>query len=294
MDQTKRLPIVTARRKLVEETLEQSRREVEQRVQERTAELKAVNRRLEAEVTERKRAEETLRESEERLVLAQRAGRVGVFDADLINDRVVWTEQLEKLFGLAHGSFEGTYGGWTRWMAAAASFSYLPNGTPARMGGDEFNILLSGVTSGESIINTARKILGSFRRHCLINGHEIDVAISIGISIYPDDARDRESLFRNADAAMYHAKELGGRTYRFYSPSMNTLILKQARIESRLRQSLDRGELEIRYQPQVDSGTRRVVCAEALVRWRHPEQGLLRPGDFILLAEKTGYITAGT
>jgi diguanylate cyclase (GGDEF)-like protein/PAS domain S-box-containing protein len=381
------------------------------------------------DITDQMQAERAVRESENRLSLAQKAGGVGVFDWDLISGRVVWTELLEELFGLTPGTFEGTYEGWfkyvdaeerpgiearfqqwmeeqvaqvefqhrilradgrSRWMSVAAQFSYLADGTPARMlgtcvditerkemeeiirhqafhdaltglpnrrlfvdivnlelarakrngskfavlfldldrfkyindalghgigdellkevagrlkhsvresdsvariGGDEFNILLGGITRTANIIGIAGKIIDSFRKLYVINGHRLQVATSIGISIYPDDAHDLETLFRNADMAMYHAKELGGNSYQFYNQGMNIRNLDRMRLEGWLQQSLRHNELEVYYQPMLATDTCEITCVEALVRWHHPEQGFLEPDQFVPLAEETGFIT---
>ncbi|MEW5745068.1 MAG: EAL domain-containing protein [Nitrospirota bacterium] len=162
----------------------------------------------------------------------------------------------------------------------------------SRMGGDEFNILLADIAHPEDIITVARKIIDSFREPFAVKKHTLHISTSIGISICPDDALDSESLFKNADIAMYHAKELGGSTYQFYDAAMNIRTVERMRLESWLRQALIRGELEVYYQPQITTDTRQVVCAEALVRWRHPEKGLLDPEHFIPLAEETGFISA--
>jgi diguanylate cyclase (GGDEF)-like protein/PAS domain S-box-containing protein len=381
------------------------------------------------DITDQVLAEEAIRESENRLAMAQKAGGVGVFDWDMISGKVVWTELLEELFGLTHGGFEGTYAGWlrfihpedrpgieeqlqqwmreqaaqvefqyrifrpdgrSRWMSVSAQFSYLADGTPARMlgtcvditqkkemeeiirhqafhdaltglpnrrlfvdilnlelarakrngskfavlfldldrfkyindalghgigdellkevgerlkhsvresdsvariGGDEFNILLSGITNTGNIIGIAGKIIDSFRRTFIIDGNDLQVATSIGISIYPDDALDLETLFRNADMAMYHAKEMGGNSYQFFNEGMNVRTLARLRLEGSLRQSLMNDELEVYYQPLLATDTCRITAIEALVRWRHPEEGVLEPDRFLPLAEETGFIT---
>ena len=164
--------------------------------------------------------------------------------------------------------------------------------TIARIGGDEFNIIIADLHRAEGSAEIARKIVDSFRVPFLIAGHELHVTASIGLSIYPDDDRDMETLFRYADIAMYHAKETGKNNFQFYNPSINVHSAQRIKMESRMRQAIAKGELMLYYQPLADIRTGKMVCAEALVRWRHPEMGLLEPKNFIPLAEETGYITA--
>ncbi len=160
----------------------------------------------------------------------------------------------------------------------------------ARLGGDEFNILVSDITYPEEAVIIVRKILETCNEAFIINGHELNISFSIGISIYPDDGRHVEDLMRNADMAMYHAKERGRNTFRFYDPAMNVRTLDRALLEHTLRRSIERGELVIHYLPQVDLATGQITCVEALVRWRHPTMGLLQPASFLTLAEETGLI----
>jgi diguanylate cyclase (GGDEF)-like protein/PAS domain S-box-containing protein len=164
--------------------------------------------------------------------------------------------------------------------------------TVSRIGGDEFNILLSDITSVDDASVIPRKILAAFQKPYTIAGHEIRVTTSIGISIYPDDSEDLGTLLKHADIAMYHAKEHGGNIYQFYSAAINISSSERIQMENSLHQALERDELVLHYQPQANIDTRQVLCAEALVRWRHPEQGMLGPMDFIPLAEETGFIIA--
>jgi len=164
--------------------------------------------------------------------------------------------------------------------------------TISRTGGDEFNILLAEIPRADDIIIIAQKVVASFSKPFVINGHEFDITTSIGISIYPEDGESIEALFKKADIAMYHAKELGGNSYQFYNPSMNIRSIDRLRLESQLSRALAHGELVVYYQPQFTIDTRQMFCAEALVRWRHPEKGILDPVHFIPLAEEMGYLTA--
>ena len=164
--------------------------------------------------------------------------------------------------------------------------------TIARIGGDEFNIIIADLARAEDSAEIARKIVESFRAPFLIAGHELHVTASIGLSIYPDDDQDMDTLFRYADIAMYHAKETGKNNFQFYNPAINVHSAQRIKMESWLRQAIARGELLLYYQPMVDIKTGKMVCAEALVRWNHPEMGLLEPKNFIPLAEATGFITA--
>ncbi len=163
--------------------------------------------------------------------------------------------------------------------------------TISRAGGDEFNIILSDISKAEDMSDIAGKLVESFRRPFSIAGHDLYITTSIGISIYPDDSEDVDTLFRYADIAMYYAKEHGRNTFRFFNPAINIRSLERMRLESMLRQTVERGQLVVYYQPQVDIGTRRMVCAEAMVRWLHPESGLLEAKQFIPMAEDTGFIT---
>jgi len=162
----------------------------------------------------------------------------------------------------------------------------------ARIGGDEFSILLAGITRPEDITEIARKILDAFKEKCVIDGHEFTITTSMGISIYPDDSDSIESLFRYADIALYQAKNRGRNTFEFYDPDINRRSVERLKFEHALRWSLVRRELTVQYQPLIDIGTGRIISAEALVRWEHPELGLLDAQRFVPTAESIGIITA--
>ena len=164
--------------------------------------------------------------------------------------------------------------------------------TVSRRGGDEFNILLTEIPHTDAIITIAKKVVDSFSKPYVIRGHEFNVSTSVGISIYPEDGETMDELFKNADIAMYNAKAQGGNSFRFYNASMNIRLIERIRFESWLRQSLDRAELAVYFMPQYAIDTRQVVCAEALVRWRHPELGMLDPVRFLPFAEEIGFIAA--
>jgi diguanylate cyclase (GGDEF)-like protein/PAS domain S-box-containing protein len=164
--------------------------------------------------------------------------------------------------------------------------------TVARIGGDEFNMVLSDIAVAEGVSEIAVKIVKSLADPVIIGGHELHISTSVGVSIFPDDSEEIETLLRYADIAMYHAKESGRNTFRFYNPSINIRSIEKMRLESRLRQAIARGELAVHYQPLIDIKTNRISYAEALVRWNHPERGLLDPKEFLPLAEETGFITS--
>ena len=164
--------------------------------------------------------------------------------------------------------------------------------TVSRMGGDEFNILLTEIPHADVTITIAQKVVDSFGKPFVIGGHEFHMSTSIGISVYPEDGETMEELFKNADTAMYHAKGQGGNSYQFFNAAMNTRLIARMRLERWLRQALPRAELEVYYQPQFTIEPRQVMCAEALVRWRHPELGMLAPERFIPIAEEIGLINA--
>jgi diguanylate cyclase (GGDEF)-like protein len=159
----------------------------------------------------------------------------------------------------------------------------------ARFGGDEFTILLDRIKSPEAVANVAEKIHQQLSRPFVFMGKEMYVSTSIGIAMYPDHGEDIGTLLKSADMAMYRAKKLGDR-YQFYESQMEADVSRRLQLENDLRGALDRGEFVIFYQPQEDLKTGKVTAMEALIRWEHPERGLVGPDEFIYLAEETGQI----
>jgi diguanylate cyclase (GGDEF)-like protein/PAS domain S-box-containing protein len=162
--------------------------------------------------------------------------------------------------------------------------------TVSRQGGDEFVVLLSEVEHSEDAAITARRMLRAVVEAHSIEQHDLHVTATIGVSIYPDDGRDAETLIKNADTAMYHAKENGRQGYQFFEAAMNVRAVERQSIEESLRRALERHELALHYQPIVNLKTGEITGAEALIRWTHPVQGLIPPGKFIPIAEDCGLI----
>ncbi len=162
--------------------------------------------------------------------------------------------------------------------------------TIARFGSDEFVILLDDFDSNNSLSLIAQKILNSLATPFDINGHEISITASIGISISPNDGEDSDTLLRNADIAMYRAKELGKNNFQYYSEAMMAHVFEHLSLENNLRHALERNEFVLYYQPQVDARNGKIFGVEALLRWQHPELGLIMPNNFISLLEETGLI----
>ena len=162
--------------------------------------------------------------------------------------------------------------------------------TVSRLGGDEFVVLLRRVTKREDAGEIARKVMASLSRPIVIDEQELRIDSSIGISVYPDHGEDAERLIANADAAMYHVKKGTRATFAYFAPAMSTFFPKRLTLESELRAAIEKQQLVLHYQPKVDLHDGRITGFEALVRWQHPERGLIPPLEFIPLAEETGLI----
>ena len=160
----------------------------------------------------------------------------------------------------------------------------------SRLGGDEFVVAVLDIASRDHASNVAQKLLASLEDPIVIDGNELKLGASIGISIFPEDGHDTETLLRLADIAMYRAKETGGDGFVFFSEDMNRRAVDRLNLETGLRRAIERNELLLHYQPKVSITSGRIVGAEALVRWKHPERGMVPPGEFIPLAEETGLI----
>ena len=162
--------------------------------------------------------------------------------------------------------------------------------TVSRQGGDEFVVLLSEVERSEDTAITARRMLQAVAEAHSIDHHDLHVTTSIGVSVFPDDGLDAETLIKNADTAMYQAKENGRQSYKFFKPAMNVRAVERQAIEESLRRALERQEFAVHYQPKVSLKTGEITGAEALLRWTHPVRGPIPPGQFIPIAEDCGLI----
>ena len=175
-------------------------------------------------------------------------------------------------------------------VAARLSACVRKSDTVSRQGGDEFVILLSEVGHAADAAVSATKILTELKRAHTIGEHHFHVTASIGISTYPENGEDAETLTKNADTAMYHAKEYGRDNYQFFQKEMNLQAVERQSLEGQLRYVLERGELSVHYQPKISLKTGVITGVETLVRWQHPERGLLLPGQFLAIAEDSGLI----
>ncbi len=160
----------------------------------------------------------------------------------------------------------------------------------ARLGGDEFVVLIDGWLTSEDLVSVSQKILQAVSTPYLLEGQEYDLTTSVGISTYPQHGEDAQELLRHADVAMYRAKEMGKNNFQFYTAQMDFNSVDRLRMESGLRRALTRDEFRLHYQPVVNLATGYMVGMEALIRWEHPQRGLVAPGEFIPLAEETGLI----
>lgn len=160
----------------------------------------------------------------------------------------------------------------------------------ARLGGDEFTVILEEIGEAGEIATTAQRLLENLAAPFDVQGQEVFASASIGISIYPEDGPDATTLLRNADMAMYRAKEMGKNTFQFFTQDVTVASIERLQLESSLRRAIERGEFILHFQPIVDLASRQIVGMEALVRWMHPDLGMVPPAQFIPLAEETGLI----
>jgi len=187
---------------------------------------------------------------------------------------------------LGHGVGDRVLQEASRRLAGAVRSSDLM----ARLGGDEFVLLVEDYRDTTDLADVAAKVVASFEETVTIDGHELALSASVGICTYPEDGKDGQALLSNADIAMYRAKEQGRNRYCFYAAELNQLSEERLALEAGLRHALERGEIEVHYQPKIDFHNGRVTGVEALIRWRHPTLGLLMPDRFIALAEEIGVI----
>jgi diguanylate cyclase (GGDEF)-like protein/PAS domain S-box-containing protein len=251
------------------------------------------------DVTERKKAQDIIRQ------LAYHDALTGLPNRALFEDRLRVTlaqaqrqRQMVAVMFLDVDRFKivndtlGHSGGdvLLRDIAAELTGVIRDGDTVARVGGDEFTLLLPAVNDESDAVAVAERILDTLKQPRFVEGQEFSVTTSIGITVFPQDGTDVHTLLRNADTAMYRAKERGRDNFQLYTPAMNAAVIQRLALENDLRHAVERAELFLHYQPVADVSTGQIVAAEALLRWEHPQRGTLDPDSFIPLAEETGLI----
>ena len=289
---------ITAER-ATRESLEASRDALERAVAERTAELQAANEQLQAEISDRRQAETRARH------LADHDALTGLPNRRLLEDRLTQALALSHRnrkqtavmfvdldrFKIINDSVGHSAGDVVLKEVAERLIKQLRVvDTICRMGGDEFVVVLPEIKRSSDAANVAAKILETVSQPFKVEDRELTITPSVGISVFPEDGRDAETLIRNADAAMYHAKQTGRANYQFFTEQMNQSASKRLVLESDLRRAVQSGEMRVYYQPIVDAATGRAAAHEALLRWHHPTRGVIGPAEFLQLAEDTGLI----
>ena len=278
---------------------EASREVLERAVAERTAELQRANQRLQAEIGDRRQAETRAQH------LADHDALTGLPNRRLLEDRLtqalaasqrnrkqtaVMFVDLDR-FKHINDSLGHAAGDVVLKECAERLVRQLREvDTICRMGGDEFVVVLPEIKRAGDAANVAAKILETVSQPFMVEERELLITPSVGISVFPDDGRDAESLIRNADAAMYHAKETGRANYQFFTEQMNQAASRRLALEGDLRNAVLKGEMRAWYQPVVSAADGKVAGHEALLRWQHPTRGIIEPTEFIQLADDTGLI----
>jgi diguanylate cyclase (GGDEF)-like protein/PAS domain S-box-containing protein len=251
------------------------------------------------DITERRQSEERLHHLAHYDTLTDLPNRVLLHDR--LNQAMREADRLERLVAvmfldLDHfKTINDTLGHDTgdallKAVAERLAICLRPGDIVSRLGGDEFTVTLANVAHVDDVTRVAQKILDQFVSPFRIGGRDLFISPSIGITLYPLDEKDIASLLKDADIAMYRAKELGRNQYQFYTPELNDRAARRLELETGLRQALERQEFILHYQPLVDMKTGQIRGMEALLRWQHPKFGLIPPLDFIPLAEETGLI----
>ena len=274
--------------------------ELEQRVQKRTAQIESANRILKQEILQRHQLEKKLRHD------ALHDSLTGLPNRNLFMERI--KKCIDKTIDNSHEQFAILFIDLDRFKIINDSLGHIagdelllacaqrlnqcanPQTTLARLGGDEFTILLERVTDANDAVVMAEKILQEFDTPFEIGNRSLIVTVSIGIVIGTEEYRQSIDLLRDADTALYRAKEQSKATYALFNRQMYVQAMRRLELENELRQGILQWELVIYYQPIVYLSNRRLLGFEALVRWQHPKRGLINPGEFISLAEETGLI----
>lgn len=289
---------VSARRE-AQLALMQAHEELENRVAERTAELAEANLRLQEEVAEREQAEERV------MHLANHDALTGLPNRRLLIDRLgqalalahrenhqvaVLFMDLDRFKTINDSLGHMTGDALLQNVARRLSETLREGDTVSRLGGDEFVVVLPSLDQPKAAEKVALKLVDALAPPIDLGGQELRVSASIGISLFPEDGCDTETLLRNADSAMYHAKDMGRNNYQFFMEQMNVAAAERLRLENDLHRALERQEFELHFQPRVSVANGLACGIEALIRWRHPERGLVLPEHFIPVAEDTGLI----
>lgn len=279
--------------------LEDSKRDLKEKVKERTIELENINNNLTKEIVEKEKAEESLE------YIAYHDELTGLPNRNLLIDRInnsIETAQRTKQnigvlfldldrFKTINDSLGHNIGDkLIRKVADRLQDSLRKEDTISRNGGDEFVIVIKRMENSDEAILVAQKLIENMTNIFEIDNHKIHIGASIGISIYPNDADNGQELIRNADTAMFNAKKLGGNRLQFYDESMSNKLRERLILENELHTALDRNEFHMAYQPQVNSLTGETVGFESLIRWQNKKLGMVTPDKFIPLLEETGLI----
>ncbi len=286
-------------RRLAQEALLRAHDELETRVAERTAELETANVQLQSEIFERMQAETRIWH------IAHHDALTGLPNRALLQDRLdqalIAAERSAQRVALlfldldrfknVNDSLGHDVGDALLRIVADRLVSVVRDvDTVCRLGGDEFVIILGAISGPDDSVLIAERIIEVLAQPVDAMGHLLQASTSIGIALFPDDARDAPSLMKSADAAMYAAKGRGRNNFQFYSADLNAEAMRFFQLEQKLRHAVGNRELVLYYQPQVDTAAHRVCALEALVRWQNPKAGLVPPAEFIPVAEETGLI----